>query len=106
MPVHKDEVEEGHIVQSANVITHPVAPEMVNDSSKIGKDNGKHMDVPEGLFTKDEQRFYMGEGSFRTIAKGTPEYDSTLNEGKRLHQYCTSVGINPCLSNLGTAGSM
>ena len=59
------------------------------------------MDVPEGLFTEDAQRFYMGEGSFRNLDKGSPEYNCALNEGKRLHQYCTSVGINPCLSHLG-----
>ena len=33
--------------------------------------------------------------------KNSSEYNTALSATKRLHQYCRSVGINPCMSHLG-----
>ena len=43
----------------------------------------------------------MGDGSFGNLDKNSNEYNTALNSAKRLYTYCTSVGINHCMSHIG-----
>ena len=93
--------EKEHSARSVNVVDCPPAPEKVRDQPRVEVGRDEQMDVLEGLFLEDSQRFYMGDGSFRNLDKNSYEYSTALNAAKRLHAYCTSVGINPCLSHIG-----
>ena len=93
--------DEEHSARSVNVVDCSPAPEKVKDQPRVKVDRNEQVSVPEGLFLEDSQRFYMGDGSFRNLDKNSYEYNTALNSAKRQYAYCTSVGINHCMSHIG-----